>query len=247
MGYRQIRINQLIAPFGPGSLYTDRRGVPHVVAGLDHWHKQWDDSLGKMIQCSNPTEFEIFEPRLSSLLRVDRFCSPPDFRYVSKNDKPPPNANLFVPALRFPRWYRHTKTGEMRRFNLHTVRIAPPKDGGRWQPVRFIAVCNAGHLCEFPWKEWIGCQCEGDGNLYLTDSGGSELTSVRVECPYMPQWITRKKRAKSCWYKQSKPDVGTSRQSAFQRAGIRCPGERPWLGEGTDEPDCGQPLVGGTN
>jgi hypothetical protein len=42
MGYKQIRINQLIAPFGPGSIYTDRRGVPHVVAGLDHWFVIWD-------------------------------------------------------------------------------------------------------------------------------------------------------------------------------------------------------------
>ena len=34
-------------------------------------------------------------------------------------------------------------------------------------PVRFIAVCPAGHLCEFPWKEWIGCTCPGDGSLNL--------------------------------------------------------------------------------
>lgn len=243
MGYKQIRINQLIAPFGPGSLYTDRRGVPHVVAGLDHWFRQWDETLGKMSQCNDPKEFEIFEPRLSTLLRVNRFCTPPDHRYVSKSDSPPPNANLFVPALRFPRWYRHTKTGEMRRFNLQTVRLAPPEGGGRWQPVRFISVCNAGHLCEFPWKEWIGCQCEGEGRLYLTDRGGSELTSVRVECRSCPDGSSGR-TGRNLAGTTVKPAQTTNSQSAFQRAGITCPGERPWLGEGTAEPNCGQSLVG---
>ena len=46
MGNKQIRIGQLIAPFGPGSLYTDRRGTPHVVCGLDHWFMRWDQTLG---------------------------------------------------------------------------------------------------------------------------------------------------------------------------------------------------------
>ena len=43
MPSKQIRLGQIIAPFGPGSIYTDRRGIPHVVCGLDHWFKRWDD------------------------------------------------------------------------------------------------------------------------------------------------------------------------------------------------------------
>ena len=74
MGNKQVRIGQLIAPFGPGSIYTDRDGVPQVVAGLDHWFKRWDQTEGKMIPCSDRIEFERFEPRLSALLGVDRFA-----------------------------------------------------------------------------------------------------------------------------------------------------------------------------
>jgi hypothetical protein len=70
MGSKQIRVGQLIAPFGPGSIYTDRRGVPHVVAGLDYWFMRWDQALGRMLPCTNRTEFERFEPRLSALLGV---------------------------------------------------------------------------------------------------------------------------------------------------------------------------------
>jgi hypothetical protein len=247
MGNKQIRTGQLIAPFGPGSIYTDRRGVPHVVAGLDHWFKQWDAGLGRMVTCTNSQEFERFEPRLSALLRVARFCAPPDyraFRRTNPADQPPPNANLFVPALRFPRWYRQTRTGEMRRFNLDAAQLPNPQGGGRWQPVRFVSVCSAGHLCEFPWKQWIGCQCVDDGNLFLTDRGGSELSSIRIECRTCPDGSSGR-QGRSLAGTTIKPNVALGEQSAFQRAGITCPGDRPWLGEGANEQSCNQPLIAG--
>lgn len=246
MASKQIRLGQLIAPFGPGSLYTDRRGVPHVVCGLDYWFMRWDQAFG-MVSCDNRTEFEKSEPRLSALLHVDRFCSPPDFRHVARGVTPPPNALLNVPAQRFPRWYRHTKTGEMRRFNLHSTRIENPQGGGRWQPVRFISVCAAGHLCEFPWKEWIQCECPGDGALVLTDRGGSELASITIRCATCPAGSVGK-RGKSLAGTTTKPakkaDSEEAEHSSFWKAGIRCPGERPWLGEGASEPNCSHDRIG---
>lgn len=243
MGSKQIRIGQLIAPFGPGSLYTDRRGIPHVVAGLDHWFLQWEQATERMVPCTDRREFELAEPRLSALLRVDRFCLPPDHRHVRVGQSAPPNASLNVPALRFPRWYRHTKTGELRRFNLHSMRIPKPEGGGRWQPVRFISVCSAGHLCEFPWKEWIDCQCPDDGKLVLTDRGGSELTSVTVECRSCPAGSLGR-RGRHLGGTTVKPNVTAGERSAFQAAGITCPGDRPWLGEGAHDHGCNQPLIG---
>lgn len=241
MPNKPIRLGQVIAPFGPGSIYTDRRGTPHVVGGLDHWFKRWDQTRG-LVPCQDPGEFQRFEPRLTSLLDVDRFCSPPDFRRVRFGQVAPPNAQLYLPGLRFPRWYRNTKTGEMRRFNLNTQRIDPAPGGGRWKPVRFISVCAAGHLCEFPWKQWIGCQCAGDDGLRLTDRGGSELTSIRVECQTCPEGSAGR-RGKSLAGTTMKPDEDSGQQSSFQTAGIDCPGERPWLGEGANEV-CLRPLVG---
>lgn len=243
MGSKQIRVGQLIAPFGPGSIYTDRRGIPHVVAGLDHWYLRWDETTGRMVPCTNPAEFDLFEPRLSALLRVDRFCLPPDYRHVRSGHAAPPNAGLYVPALRFPRWYRHTKTGELRRFNQEAQRIERPAGGGRWQPVRFISVCVAGHLCEFPWKQWIGCQCPDDGSLILTDRGGSELTSVTVACRSCPDGSLGR-RGRHLGGTTVKPNVLAGERSAFQVAGINCPGDRPWLGEGAAQFGCNEPLIG---
>mgnify|MGYP005810459937 CR=1 FL=1 len=241
MPSKQIRLGQIIAPFGPGSIYTDRRGIPHVVCGLDHWFKRWDVTRG-LVPCQNPAEFQLFEPRLSALLKVDRFNSPPDFRLVRLGETPPPNAMLYTPALRFPRWYRNTKTGEMRRFNLNTERIDPVPGEGKWMPVRFIAVCPAGHLCEFPWKEWISCNCPGDGSLNLTDRGGSELTSIRIACTTCPPGSTGR-QGRSLAGTTARPDESLGEQSAFQSAGIGCPGDRPWLGDAASE-QCARPLVG---
>jgi Domain of unknown function (DUF1998) len=242
MGHKQIRVGQLVAPFGPGSIYTDRRGVPHVVGGLDYWFMHWNQGLSQMVPCSDRQEFERSEPRLSALLRVDRFCLPPDYRHETRGGSNPPNVGLHIPALRFPRWYRHTRTGEMHRFNLHTINTGIPQDGGRWQPVRFIAVCHGGHLCEFPWKQWLDCQCADDGNLFLTDRGGSELSSIRIECRSCPDG-SRGRKGRDLSGTTIIPDVLTGGDTAFQRQGIGCPGELPWLGEGASEP-CGHPLVG---
>src|SRR5205823_680446 len=101
----------------------------------------------------------------------------------------------------------------LRKFNLHTT-VTGPADRGRWQPVRFVSVCAAGHLAEFPWKQWIGCRCEGDGELFLTDRGGSELTSIRIECRSCPT-DSPGRRGRNLAGTTVKPDVERGEQSAF--------------------------------
>ena len=242
MGNKQVRIGQLIAPFGPGSIYTDRYGTPHVICGLDGWFKSFN-SVKCVVPCDQLAEFERTEPRLSAILGVRHFRIPPDYRHVSRGMRAPPNAGLFVPAHRFPRWYRHTRTGEMRRFNLDSSRIEGPKDGGRWQPVRFVSVCEGGHLCEFPWKQWIGCNCAGDGKLKLIDRGGPDLSTIRISCSSCPEDSSGHK-GRTLAGMTSRPDTAKGEESAFERLGISCPGDRPWLGEGADEKGCPYPLVG---
>ncbi len=199
-----------------------------------------------MVPCEKPDEFELSEPRLSALLKVNRFRTPPDYRTLHQkypDGQRPPNAYLFIPALRFPRWYRNTKTAEMRRFNLDTARLPSPEGGGRWQPVRFISVCAAGHIGEFPWKQWLGCRCPGDGSLFLLDYGGSELSSIQIECRTCPRPAPDRFNRRNLAGTTIKPDVNEGEQSEFQKLGIHCHGDRPWLGEGANEPSCSQPLI----
>ncbi len=242
MGSKQIRVGQIIAPFGPGSLYTDRFGVPHLIAGLDHWYQRWDGVSGKAVDCSDPAEFEIFEPRLSELLKVDRFRRPPDLRIALARHEPPPNAGLTVPAMRFPRWYRNTQSGKLRRFNLETRAVDRPSGGGRWQPVRFISVCCQGHISDFPWQAWIGCTCGDDCELVLTDRGGSELSSIAVRCSSCPEG-SEGRRGRSLSGTTTRPRPETGEKTEFEKAGIRCRSERLWLGEGAEDGLCAEPLV----
>ena len=244
MANNQIRIGQLIAPFGPGSLYTDSRGIPHIICGLDFWHKRWrNDSLQ---DCDDLKDFERFEPRLSELLKVNSFRIPPDFRFSSVVHENPPNHSLHIPAHRFPTWYRHTKTGRLKRFQLDTthqeIRRTEETDEqgkvvkGFWQPVRFVAVCSAGHLEEFPWKQWCGCSCaQGKESLFLLDQGGSDLSSIQIKC-------RRCSKSKTLSGTTSRP-AEAGEKSAFGKHGIHCSGSRPWLGTGA-EPSCDRPLVG---
>jgi hypothetical protein len=241
MPSKQVRLGQVIAPFGPGSIYTDRRGTPHVVCGLDHWFKRWDQTRG-LLPCQDQSEFQRFEPRLAELLNVGRFCSPPDFRVAKQGQPSPPNAQLYLPAQRFPRWYRNTKTGEMRRFNLSTQRLEAAPGGGRWKPVRFIAVCAGGIFANFPGnRDRLSVHGRRGSNI-LTDRGGSELTSVRIECTTCPPGSSGRK-GKSLAGTTTQPNEDLGEQSSFTAAGISCPGDRPWLGENAGEP-CNRQLVG---
>jgi hypothetical protein len=210
------------------------------VCGLDHWYKRPDSQVG-LASCEEPEEFALFEPRLAELLHVDKLKAPPDYRPARSGLTPPPNARIPTPALRFPRWYRHSKSGKLKKFNLATQRIDRAPDGGRWLPVRFVAACDAGHLSEFPWKAWIGCTCSGDGDLHLTDRGGSELSSIRVECRSCSEG-TPGRKGRDLSRTTFKPNSALGEQSEFQKAGIGCPGERPWLGDGAEEL-CQQNLV----
>ena len=227
----KIRIGQLIAPFGPGALYTDSRGIPQIIAGLDHWYKQRDQNNENI----DLVEFSIFEPRLSEMLKVGGFRRPADFR----TDREKPNAWIYTPVLRFPTWYRNTRTGQLRRSNLDASRIQfPAPNNERWVPVRFVSVCSAGHLGDFPWKEWVRCTCPGDGELYLHDAGGAELSSVRIECTACR--VSRSLSGITSF--DNEKEVG--QRSTFEKNGVQCKGYRPWLGDLAIGEECAEPLVG---
>jgi hypothetical protein len=53
--------------------------------------------------------------------------------------------------------------------------------------ISFAAVCDYGHLQDFPWREWVRREknpsCEGeDCKLFFKASGAGSLTDITVEC-----------------------------------------------------------------
>ena len=214
-----------------------------LIAGLDYWFKKAAQD-GSLVDCENKGEFDVFEPRISRMINVGKFRRPPDYRSVRQGDRnPPPNANLHVPAFRFPTWYRHTKTAKLKKFELHNVEL-PRAQGGRWQPVRFIAVCPSGHIQDFPWKEWARCTCPDTSGLELVDKGGSELSSVRVYCTVCQSGKEgRNLSGTTIVPTPATADDPDQSMSAFQKAEIRCCGRNTWLGPRAQESACEAPLV----
>lgn len=229
----EIRSGQLIAPFGPGSIYTDKNGVPIVICGLDFWFTKEN---GERIETSNDAlkRSIITEPRLTELLNVKFFRRPPEYFYDKEN---PEISNLLVQGHRFPRWYVNNVNGKLQRFNLERKLLYRPEQGA-WRPVRFIAVCESGHMSDFPWKEWAGCLCHDSNNLILNDSGGGDLGSIKVRCDRCKQsrslagsTIIRRENETIC-------------ETGLSEKGIKCAGERPWLGESARQDGCRAKIAG---
>lgn len=238
-----IRRGQLIVPFGPGSIYTDKYGVPLIVCGLDHWYSKSDDGAVLAEQKEAVRKHTVIEPRLSDLLGVPSFREPPEYiprrKYNDQSDLHSSLTGLMVDAHRFPRWYFNTTTGQLKRFNLETRRLQKPEKG-QWRAVRFVSVCESGHISDFPWKAWAGCTCDNDHGLYLHDSGGVDLGSIAVEC----KQCEKKKSLAGMSRIKRRDDSGEIESTGLNDAGICCQGERLWLGDDASEGRCDHLLAG---
>lgn len=236
-----VRRAQLIAPFGVGALMVAPDGTSLIAAGLDHWYER-EDTLGDSREI-DPQEFHVEEWRLQRVLGVTHFRLPPDYRIWRFSD-PPPNVFLTVPSLRFPRWHFCPGCHRLSVFPLtQRGRIRCTGEGCRrfLAQVPFVAMCDYGHIQDFPWREWVHrartltCQAQ----LYLYATGGATLAAQKVKCECGMErnlaGITTAHR-----------DRGTTELSSSLVGGgepFLCQGVTPWLG--TDEaPGCSRPLQG---
>src|SRR5258707_4894285 len=148
-----LRRGQLVAPFGVGAMVIIRGGIGLVTCGLDHWYKYEDGTTIK-----DPQEFQIEEWRLQRALRVSHFRLPPDYRRPQKDV---PNADLTVPFLKFPQWHfcpgcrRLEKRPLTERSKVKCPECEKQRRTRYMVQVPFVAMCDQGHLQDFPWREWV--------------------------------------------------------------------------------------------
>lgn len=222
----EVRISQLLSPFAPGSIYTDKYGIPNIICGLDYWFVKQEN--GRLEEIPEAISINlIVEPRLTNILKVSTLRQPPKYIFDKDNIK---LSGLKIHTHRFPRWYVNNTSGDLRRFNLESKKI----EKGAWRPVRFIAVCEAGHISDFPWKEWLSCTCNNDMGLKLNDAGGVDLTSIKISCKNCNKW---KSLAGATFINLENGESG------LLKAGINCSGQRPWLGENCINEYCEKPLA----
>ena len=240
-----IRRSQLIAPFGTGALVVSRSGTSLISGGLDHWYEREDRSGGVDIE-----EFKVHEWRLEGLLEVDHFRLPADFRR-SNPTQSIPNARLTQPFLRFPQW--HFCPSCYRLFERPLTergRIQCPEclASNRRRPlfqVPFVAMCDRGHIQDFPWREWVHHSSLPTCNrlMRLVATGGASLAAQRVECECGSQRTLAS-------ITNADPDGSTFLSNNLGRVegvGLEqpylCGGQRPWLGD-LEPSECNRPIRG---
>lgn len=210
-----------------------------MVAGLDIWEE-------KFRTITEIEEFKVTEERLAKRLGVREFRLPPDFR------NPGPgviNPSIRIPFVRFPRWHYCARCGHMekvplfhsqkptcsgRSFNSGRSCISlPPTKRQRLIPVRFIAICQKGHIQDFPFIEWVHDGSAADDNHQLRLRAGrssGSLAGIEITC--------------SCGAHKSM--AGAFNDQSLSRIGLTCSGGRPWLGEEIDRNNtrhCGEHLI----
>lgn len=161
----EIRPNQLITTFGPGSIMD---AVKDSVTVLDTAY--WAE-----------TGTPIYDARLASYFGVNHFCPP---RTSYDND---------LPVISFPNYHvcSNSKCSRLfdinERFDVGTyLRQGPtcPDCGYRAYPARFVIACKDGHLDDFPWRWWVHrgqTSCSKNLKLYSTGET-STLGEMWVEC-----------------------------------------------------------------
>ena len=212
-----IRRSQLIRPFGVGALTVGTDGASLITAGLDHWYKRADGDEQDLLL--DPREFRVEEPRLQSSLGVNHFRQPPDFRPRDRQ-REIANTQLHVPMLRFPQWHQCPRCRALTCCPLTDKEMhvcAACEQQPRLIQVRFVVMCAAGHLADFPWREWV------HGTLSPSCNENMRLVGMSARC--------------SCGKRRSLQNVTQYQALPMPGAKFTCSGTTPWLGSAREECD----------
>lgn len=233
-----VRRSQLIAPFGVGALLMTKEGVSLIAAGLDHWFEEGDDHSAQL-DCD---EFYIEEWRLQRSLDVDFFRLPPDFRHRQRHG-PNVNTGLTIPYLRFPTWHFCRRCGRMASYPLteRGHKTCNCEMRGAMLQVPLVAICDRGHIQDFPWREWVHRSTISDcsGALEFKSTGAGGLRGLLVTC-------TRCNASRNLEGVLSAEPSGekTTLSSELEKSQeYTCTGRMPWLGDHADHA-CARPLRG---
>ena len=189
----ELRPNQIITTFGPGAI-VDAVKDSVTVLDTNYWQTKGN---------------KIIDGRLASYLGVDCFYMPRSSRYGD------------LPVTTFPYMHVCSNLGCGRifdardNFNLERYLrfgITCPDCQRPAYPSRFIAICEKGHMSDFPWHWWVhrgDCNCKGQLRLYSTGNT-STLADMWVEC--------------TCGAKRSMS--GATQKDNFE--GQHCPGLHPF-------------------
>ncbi len=186
-----IRRAQVITTYGVGAMIATR-DESLMLAGLEFWPVGAPD---------------LHEPRLERRLGVFGFVQPPS------GDSAPA-----LPVVRFPMYYHCPNCGWLARFwEIASSDTASCRDCEvPLVPSRFVVACEAGHIDDFPYMQWVheGAAFTKSCRLTLSTTGVSAaLRDVVVSC--------------TCGVPARSLDGAFNAREIAKVAS--CQGRRPWL------------------
>jgi len=237
---KPVRRSQLISPFGIGAMVDFPRDESLMTAGLDAW--PW-----ALEPCPTDAGLLIREERLEERLGVSHFRAPPEHRDPEGGVR---HANVDVPFVRFPLWHYCHHCGGMeevspfsatkerckgRQYEQQSCHAKAERKRPFLIPVRFVCVCDRGHIQDFPFMAWVHRDrpAADDCRLRLRAGRSSAgLTGITIEC--------------SCGQRKTLGDVFRFDEDAggpLSALGCHCDGMRPWLGDDSEGSEsCGAHL-----
>ena len=203
MKIRTIRKNQAISPFGLGGIF-DFQGESFVHMDIENW----------------PADPMIHLKRLEQVMRVDHFRAPP----VADQPHKAPDYKKVI-FKRFPAWHFCPLCRRMSLLSWQNEeRGEAPKcaacNKGTLVPMRFVSVCEAGHLDDVDWHWWVhagqqGVHCPNKNKLKFVSkpSRGTGLGALFIHC-------------EGCGREKSLE--GLTRKGVMRSIGVKCRGRHPW-------------------
>ena len=232
-----IRRGQLVMPFGPGNLFVSKNGTSLIIGGIDHW---FDNKV-------SVDEFIVRDWRLEAELGLDELRVPPDYRspYFGQTNV---NTELSLPALRFPQYHVCSNCKLLQKKPLEQAQYAkcaecgPANKPHRLNQVRFITICEKGHIQDFPWREWVhkSAKPSCDGGLYYRAGSGSSLDNISISCD---KCKASEKLTSSIFNAVDRDGVVVSSSLQSLIPNLKCKGMSPWLGD-SEGSDCDSPPIG---
>ncbi len=207
---RSVKKSQVIVPFGPGAILNF--GNESFLA-LDI--TQWPENACRDIRLD----------RLEQLLKVQKFKEPPLIPSNIAFDNV--NSRSSVPYMRFPRWLFCPQCRSMIHWNYDDeergeMPICPEcnirRKKVKLSPMRFMAVCEDGHLTDVDWNKWA------HSNPLVRCENPKLKFESRANCG--GGWQAMFVKCETCGSERDLKDLAYP--NALQRIGVACPGRHPW-------------------
>ncbi|MEU6885387.1 DUF1998 domain-containing protein [Streptomyces viridosporus] len=202
----RVRQSQTVVPFGVGAVF-DIQGESFVATGIGDWPAR--------------AKQRIDSPRLADRLGVTGFYAAP----ATANDRFDVADAPGAPYIRFPSWLFCGACRRMKRWRIADEKPGrPPRclscsPARTLAPMRFVQICQAGHLSDVDWWFWAHSRRDGGERRqcvereklrFLVSERASGLEALSVACT-----------AKGCGAARDLLDIlGTH--------GMRCSGRNPW-------------------